>query len=169
MTDYGLHTPQRTLGCAVITAVLALTTFGATPALAETDTKPAKAAIKPSSRTAAPAALAGFLEDLNSLNERVATDGSLNLVTANELYRKLWKKASGASITLSVPQQRDTASSRRAAKFPTYAAVLSVKHRGISYCVVADRFITTEPAPRNAWSQSLLRGSCSKYFKLVTL
>lgn len=154
--------------CAVLAAVLSCSALVATPSLADTSTGAGSASTEKQSQTPAPAAVSAFLNELNRLNQRVATDSSLDLVAANGLYGKLWKKAAGDSIVLSVPQKSSSASARRAAKFPTYASVLSLKHRGVSYCVVSDRFIATERAPYTSWSQSLLRGSCSKYFKLVT-
>ncbi len=153
----------------MLATVLSCSAFAATPAFANTHTASPTAGLTKASQTPAPAAVAAFVEDLNRLNQRVATDSSLDLVAANALYSNLWKKAAGKSISLSVPQKRDSASARRAAKFPTYAAVLSLRYRGVSYCVVADRFIATERAPYTSWTQSLLRGSCSTYFKLVTL
>ena len=139
----------------------------ATPGFA--DTSSSYATINPSSRTSGPADVTTFLKELNKVNQRVATDETLDLVTANSLYRNLWSKANKRSITLSIPQKSKTTSSKRVAKFPTYAAILSVKHRKISYCVVADRFIASATTPAVAWSQSLLRGSCTKYFKVVII
>jgi hypothetical protein len=160
---------QRAFSFALLTTFLTSSTLIATPAFAALVSPRESISITKASKTPAPAAVANFVEELNRLNERAATDSSLDLVTVNNLYSKLWKKAASTSVLLSIPQKSDTPSTRRAAKFPTYAAILSVKHRGVSYCVVADKYVATEKAPAKPWTQSLLRGSCSKYFKVVTL
>lgn len=119
--------------------------------------------------TTAPTAIAAVVTEMNILNERAATDPTLDLSKLNKMYKQLWTKAKSKGVSLSIPQPRDTAQARRAARFATYAQILNLSYRGTSYCVVADKFITQTAPIDNAWHQSLVPGACSKYFKVVIL